>query len=59
MIVESLIIGLIGSILGTALGLAISYYMQYTGIDFGEMMPKSSMFISNVIRAQVTPAITL
>jgi putative ABC transport system permease protein len=56
MIVESLIIGLIGSILGTALGLAISYYMQYTGIDFGEMMPKSSMFISNVIRAQVTPA---
>ncbi len=56
MIIESLIIGLIGSILGTALGLAISYYMQYTGIDFGEMMPKSSMFISNVIRAQVTPA---
>ena len=56
MIIESLIIGLIGSILGTALGLAISYYMQYTGIDFSEIMQKSSMFISNVIRAQVTPA---
>ncbi len=56
MIFESCFIGIAGSILGTALGLAVSYYMQYTGIDFGDMMPKSSMLISNVIRAQVTPA---
>jgi len=54
MIYESIIIGFIGSILGTVLGLAISYYLQYTGIDFGAMMQKSTMLISNVMRARVT-----
>ncbi|WP_024821949.1 MULTISPECIES: FtsX-like permease family protein [Aminobacterium] len=56
MILESFFVGIAGSVLGTALGLVVSYYMQYTGINFGEMMPKSSMLISNIIRAQVTPA---
>lgn len=54
MIYESIIIGFIGSILGTVLGLAISYYLQYTGIDFAAMMQKSTMLISNVMRARVT-----
>jgi len=54
MIYESIIIGFIGSILGTVLGLAISYYLQYTGIDFAAMLQKSTMLISNVIRARVT-----
>ncbi len=54
MIYESIIIGFIGSILGTVLGLAISYYMQYTGIDFAAIMQKSTMLISNVMRARVT-----
>ena len=54
MIYESIIIGFIGSILGTVLGLGISYYLQYTGIDFGAMMQKSTMLISNVMRARVT-----
>jgi len=54
MIYESIIIGFIGSTLGTVLGLAISYYLQYTGIDFGAMLQKSTMLISNVMRARVT-----
>lgn len=54
MIYESIIIGFIGSILGTVLGLGISYYLQYTGIDFGAIMQKSTMLISNVMRARVT-----
>ena len=54
MIYESIIIGFIGSIVGTVLGLGISYYLQYTGIDFGAIMQKSTMLISNVMRARVT-----
>ena len=54
MIYESIITGFIGSTLGTIFGLAISYYLQYTGIDFGAMMQKSTMLISNVMRARVT-----
>jgi putative ABC transport system permease protein len=54
MIFESICIGIIGSVLGTALGLAISYWMQYMGIDFSSMMQKSTIVISNVMRAQVT-----
>ena len=54
MIYESIIIGFIGSILGTVLGLGISYYLQYTGIDFAAIMQKSTMLISNVMRARVT-----
>lgn len=54
MIYESIVIGFAGSILGTVLGLAISYYLQYTGIDFGAMFQKSTMLLSNVIRARVT-----
>jgi putative ABC transport system permease protein len=55
-IFESIIIGIAGSVLGTALGLGVSFYFQYTGIDFSGIMSKSSMLLSNVIRAQVTPA---
>lgn len=54
MILESICIGFVGSALGTALGLAISYWMQYTGIDFSSMMQKSTIMISSVYRARVT-----
>lgn len=55
MIGESLIIGLFGSIIGTLLGLAFSYYMQAHGINIGSMMKNASMFLSEVMRAKVTP----
>jgi len=55
LITESLMIGVIGSILGTALGLAFSYYLQVKGINLGNMMQSASMVINDVIRAKVTP----
>jgi putative ABC transport system permease protein len=55
MIIESLMIGAVGSIIGTALGLAFSYYLQVKGINVGSMMQNASMMINDVIRAKVTP----
>ena len=54
MIFESICTGVVGTVFGTALGLAISYWMQHTGFDFSSMMQKSTILISNVMRAQVT-----
>ncbi|MBW2010599.1 MAG: hypothetical protein JRI32_02835 [Deltaproteobacteria bacterium] len=54
MILESIITGFIGSLLGTLAGLAITYYLQYVGIDFGNLMQKSTILMSNVIRTRVT-----
>lgn len=56
MLIESLMISIAGSVIGTMLGLVISYYLQSTGIDFSSLLPKnSSMLVSNVMRAHVTP----
>jgi putative ABC transport system permease protein len=55
MIVESLLIGIAGSLVGTAIGLAIAYYLQVYGFDISSMMRSSTMMISDVIRAQVEP----
>jgi putative ABC transport system permease protein len=55
MLIESIMIGIIGSILGTVLGVAISYYLQIKGVDITSIMKNTTMMISNVIRAQVTP----
>jgi len=54
MILESICIGVAGSIIGTAAGLAISYWMQEVGLDFGSMMQKYSIIMSTVFRARVT-----
>ncbi|MCI0512504.1 FtsX-like permease family protein [candidate division KSB1 bacterium] len=56
LIAESMVIGGIGSIIGTGLGLAFGYYLQYHGIEIGSMMKNSTLMISDVIRARVTPA---
>jgi putative ABC transport system permease protein len=53
---EGLVIGVVGSAVGTALGLAASYYLQAKGIYVGSMMRNASIFISDVLRARVTPA---
>lgn len=55
MILESILIGSIGSIIGTAIGIAFSYYLQIYGINISAMLKNSSVFISDIIRAKVTP----
>lgn len=54
LIVESLVIGLFGSLVGTMLGLVPAYWLQSTGFDVGSFMPNSSMVFNSVIRAHVT-----
>lgn len=54
MLVESVIIAFIGTLLGTILGLAISYFLQYKGINIGYMMKNASMLLFDVVRARVT-----
>jgi putative ABC transport system permease protein len=53
MIIESLVIGLIGSVIGTFFGLAVSYYLQYIGFNMGDMMQRSSLLLTTEVRARV------
>jgi len=55
MILESVSIGVIGSIFGTAIGLAISLYLQKYGIDVGSMMKDVTMMMPTVFRARISP----
>jgi putative ABC transport system permease protein len=58
MIVESVIIGFIGTVFGTALGLGLTYYMQEVGLDYSaamESLGSSKLIFPNVFYAQVTP----
>ena len=55
MMVESLMVGCIGSLLGTAIGLAFAYYLQVKGFYIGGMLKNNSIMINDVIRARVTP----
>jgi len=54
MLIESFVIGLIGSVLGTGIGLLGAYYLQEIGIDVSGMMRDSSMLMSPVLRAKIT-----
>lgn len=54
LIMESVMIGIFGSILGTLAGAGIAYLMQVYGLDFGFLFKSSSIMISSVYRAQVT-----
>ncbi|HCJ66496.1 MAG TPA: hypothetical protein DHV62_04015 [Elusimicrobia bacterium] len=54
LILESVGIGIAGSLLGTAIGLVASYWLQYVGLDISKMLQKSNILIPSVIRARVT-----
>ncbi len=58
MIMESVIIGFIGTVIGTAIGLGITFYMQEVGLDYTaglESLSSTNIIMSNVFYAQVTP----
>ncbi len=54
MILESVSIGIFGSVLGTLAGVAVAYLMQIYGLNFGFLFKNSALMISSVYRAQVT-----
>ncbi len=55
MIMESVLIGLLGSVIGTVIGLGISYYLQTVGFDISELTKNVTMMIPSVFRAHVIP----
>lgn len=55
LLMESLFIGIIGSVIGTALGVSLCCYLQDHGIDYSVMMDSVNMMIDPVIHARVTP----
>ncbi len=54
MILESIFIGIIGSVIGTIIGLGFSYWIQEVGINIGDIMKSSKMMVPNVFRAKIT-----
>lgn len=56
LLTESVMIGILGSVLGTAIGLAMAYYLQEVGLNITGMMSGSSMMLSDVMRARIKPA---
>lgn len=55
MIIESVMIGIIGSVFGTILGLSFAWLVQEYGINISGMMQGSAMLMPEVIRARITP----
>lgn len=53
LIIESVVIGMAGSVLGTAFGLSAAYYLQETGLDFGSAVQGGSMMMPTVFRAHI------
>ncbi len=52
---ESVLIGIIGSVVGTVLGLGVAFYLQEKGLDFSGIMQSGSMMMPGVFRARITP----
>lgn len=54
LIVESILLGFVGTIIGAGLGALFSLYLQVHGIDVSSMMRNSSVLMSSVMRAQLS-----
>lgn len=54
LLVESILVGIVGSIVGTMMGLSLAFYLQEVGIDTTEMMKDSKFIMSTIIRARIT-----
>jgi len=55
MIAESIMIGIIGSVIGTILGLFFAWLIQTYGIDISVMTKGGSVLMPSKIRAHITP----
>lgn len=57
MIMESLMIGIAGTIAGTAIGLGLSWLMQTNGLDISEFTKNAStgIMMPNLVRSRITP----
>ncbi len=55
MIIESVMIGLAGSIAGTATGIFFSWLMQTYGLDVSGAMRGSALLTPDIVRARITP----
>jgi len=56
LLLESLLIGLIGSVAGVAVGMGIAFYLQIHGFDMGSMMKNTTIMMPTIMRAHITPA---
>ena len=54
LLMESVLIGLLGSTGGVLIGILVSYYFQEVGIDISSTFKNTTLMMNNVIRAQVT-----
>ena len=54
MLLESLVVGFVGSLIGTLMGLAAAWYFQVYGIDASYALDSSSIMFANVFRAKIT-----
>jgi putative ABC transport system permease protein len=55
MIYESVLIGIVGSVLGTIIGLLLSLYLQQHGLDIGSMMKNATIMMPSVFHTRITP----
>lgn len=55
MILESLIIGITGSLIGVIIGMLLAWYLQHYGINLGAMMQNASMIMPTVFKGRITP----
>ena len=55
LLIESVGIGIVGSIVGTALGLGFSWLLETYGLNIGDKMQASSIMMPTILRARITP----
>ena len=54
LITESLIIGILGTLIGTAIGLFFAYLLQEFGINISDITKGTSVMLPSVLRARIT-----
>lgn len=55
MIYESLMVGVLGTMLGMAISLPLAYYLQVHGFDASQYMDNATIMMPSTFRARITP----